>query len=165
MYKLFVASNPDKTVLCIGNITENRVKKFKASETAKQKYILEAKQKILKTMACGIDSFLFVEWEEFDLLMVNILKEIDNCFGGAYKNLFPLAVVKKILDNGLPHPEDYFQVLIDREEEMIDYTDEEAADELLENVSCILCDKREPDDRIWMYVKKARDAGKKIIFI
>lgn len=159
-----IASEPTKTALCIGNISKERKQKLFADEGTRRSYIGNIRDEIIKLTVQGVDSFLFIAWGEYDILLLNVLRELDRCeYGEPLKSYIPMAVSAHFSDwSSMPDPKDHFQFFIDLEDEGIDLTPQEAARQLLSNVSYVLCDNTETEDNILMYLKMAEDAGKQV---
>jgi len=143
--------------MCLGKITGERKKAMYSNNDIKQEYLNKAKKQIDFLISLGVNTFLFISWDYYDVLMCKMLKDIDAMHGGCFNFIMPIGVIlkgEKILKH--PNPDQYFQLIIDQASERIDLPDEVMADELIENVEYLLYDEKEMNGHIPLYLEKAK---------
>lgn len=159
-----ISANRAKTALCVGKVSKKRRLRFIEDPLEREEFLTIVKQRLAFLISQGYDTFLFTSWSYFDYLLCQCLKDIDSELLDATQPLFLMAVIRdNEYDEDLPDPDEFFEFIIDQDQENINLTEKERISQLLENVSALVYDNIDLAPDVVGFIQKAREMNMMVV--
>jgi hypothetical protein len=162
--------NPERSVLCIGHISRQRLGDATTSLVPLVKRYEERLRLLYRSLAAeGYDTYIFTSWDRFDILAaMDLLKNKPGMiadYGLEYVYSMGIFEASRPFAPTPPPYMDYLDEVIVPQEDDDSLTTEELFNTILSEVSVVLYDNADHDSFVRAILDKAVSLGKRIIDI